>query len=137
MLNTSKSNQYFHAILNHTIRNKPQSEYGHNYTYYVEFFASFYKVFLRTNSLPFGKVLNGPCRIGAHGEEANEWRLWIALFPGGFQVKYHSFSVPLTHGICDIFAGLMQCTVRAPRSGIHQSSNMLIIQKTTVGLKKM
>ena len=80
----------------------------------------FDKVFLHTNSLPFGKVLDGSCRIRAHGEEANEWRLWIAFFPGGLQVQYHPFSVLLAHGICNVFAGLMQCTVRTPRSGIKQ-----------------
>jgi len=66
------------------------------------------------NSLALSEVLNGPCRIGAHGEEAYEWCLRIALFPSGLEVQDHALSIPFTHGVCDVLTSLMQRPVRTP-----------------------
>lgn len=73
-----------------------------------------YHILQRTNSLALSEVLNGPCRIGAHGEEAYEWCLRIALFPSGLEVQDHALSIPFTHGICDVLTSLMQRPVRTP-----------------------
>ena len=74
-----------------------------------------YQALQRTDSLALSEVLNGPCWIGAHGEEAYEWCLRIALFPSGLEVQDHALSVPFTHVVCDVLTSLMQCPVRTPR----------------------
>lgn len=66
------------------------------------------------DSLALSEVLNGPRWIGAHGEEAYEWCLRIALFPSGLEIEDHALSVPFTHVVCDVLTSLMQRPVRTP-----------------------
>ena len=75
---------------------------------------TFYHVLQRTYSLALSEVLNGSCWIRAHGEEAYEWCLRIALFPSGLEVQDHALSVPFTHVVCDVLTSLMQRPVRTP-----------------------